>query len=281
MNPNPTAADWSGSRGEKWSAQVTGMEATLAPIDAPLVDALRLDAPLRVADVACGGGGTTLRIAARAPVGSVVDGFDISPHLVESARARVGSSEAGRISFNLADVSKALPEPPYDRLASRFGTMFFDDPPAAFANLSRWLVPGGRFAFAVWATQSDNPWIETVRDAVARVAPVPAFDPDGPGPFRYADVTKLTSLLAAAGLEAEDVVDVRTTLPIGGGLAPNQAAQFALAAMSSFGELLASAGEAAATEAHRALSERYAAHLVDGVVRLPARVHLVVGSPAR
>ena len=42
---------------------------------------------------------------------------------------------------------------PYDRLASRFSVMFFDDPPAAFANLVRWLVPGGRFAFAVWGVQ--------------------------------------------------------------------------------------------------------------------------------
>ena len=81
----------------------------------------------------------------------VVHGFDISPALIELARARKRSDERA-IAFEIADMTTATaPEEPYDRLASRFGIMFFDDPPAAFANLVRWLAPGGRFAFAVWA----------------------------------------------------------------------------------------------------------------------------------
>ena len=45
MNENPAASDWAAARGEKWRAQLAGMEAMLTPVDEPLIRALRLDAP--------------------------------------------------------------------------------------------------------------------------------------------------------------------------------------------------------------------------------------------
>src|SRR5262249_18952082 len=139
MNENPSASDWAAERGEKWRDQLSGMEAMLAPVDEPLISALRLGAPYRIADIGCGGGGTTIEILRLAPAGSVVCGFDISQALIDIARARVRSDERN-VSFTLADVATArAPEEPYDRLVSRFGVMFYDDPPATFSNLVRWL----------------------------------------------------------------------------------------------------------------------------------------------
>ena len=43
MNENPAASDWSSTRGEKWLAQLAGMEAMMTPVDDPLIQALRLD----------------------------------------------------------------------------------------------------------------------------------------------------------------------------------------------------------------------------------------------
>ena len=45
MNENPAANNWIAARGEKWRAQLAGMEAMLAPVDEPLIHALNLDAP--------------------------------------------------------------------------------------------------------------------------------------------------------------------------------------------------------------------------------------------
>src|SRR2546423_8684197 len=162
MNEQPAANQWAAARGEKWRSQVAGMEATLTPVDQPLIRALRLDAPYRIADIGCGGGGTTVEILRQAPAGSVVDGFDISPALIESARTREGAGERG-IVFRLADVATTSPpDGPYDRLASRFSIMFYDDPAAAFANLLTWLTRDGRFAFAVWSRPADNEWFTCV-----------------------------------------------------------------------------------------------------------------------
>ncbi len=169
-------SDWACERGEKWVSQLPFMEATLAPIDEPLISALQIDGPLRIADIGCGGGGTTLEAARRAPTGSIVDGFDISPALIETAGARPSPSESG-VNFEVADASTApAPEPAYERLLSRFGVMFFGDQSAAFANLRRWLAPGGRFAFAVWGPVGENPWMTSAAEAVSTVIDLP------PGP---------------------------------------------------------------------------------------------------
>jgi SAM-dependent methyltransferase len=152
MNENPAASDWAAARGEKWRAQIAGMEAMIEPVNGPLIGALHLDARCRIADVGCGGGQTTLEILRHAPTGSVVHGYDISAALIELARARI-SSEKRAIAFKVADMATATaPQEPYDRLASRFAVMFFADPSTAFANLFRWLAPGGRFACGLGLT---------------------------------------------------------------------------------------------------------------------------------
>jgi SAM-dependent methyltransferase len=278
MSREPIAADWATARGEKWRSQLAGLEAMLRPIDEPLIRALDLSAPYRIADVGCGGGATTLEVWGCAPPGGVVHGFDVSPALVEVARSRMPSTD-GTIAFEIADMGRAAPpDGPYHRLLSRFGIMFFDDPPAAFANLRRWLVPGGRFAFAVWGPVADNAWMTAIRRVVAEIVDLPPIDPASPGPFRYGDVTALLATLQAAGFVALDVTDWRGMLPIGDRLAAADAAHFALASFSSFAELLSDAGGDALPVARRALSERFAAHEQDGRVTMSARVHIVTGT---
>jgi trans-aconitate methyltransferase len=106
MTARTTASDWVAARGEKWRTHLPRTEAMLAPVDEPLIGALHLDAPCRIADVGCGGGGTTLHILRRAPAGSVVHGFDISPALLELARQRTPPGERA-VSFEVADMSRA------------------------------------------------------------------------------------------------------------------------------------------------------------------------------
>jgi SAM-dependent methyltransferase len=164
---------------------------------------------------------------------------------------------------------------------SRFGIMFFDDAPAAFANLARWLVPGGRFAFAAWGATSDNPWMTSVRDAAAEVVDIPTPDPEAPGAFRYAEADQLLARLDRAGFGELGVRDWRGMLPIGGGRSPAEAANFALGSFASFGELLAKAGDEAFTHARQALTARFAGHQQDGAVRMDACVHIFTGAGPR
>jgi len=271
------SSEWAADRGVKWNAHVAGLEAMLRPIDEPLTRVLRLDAPCRIADVGCGGGGTTVEIARRAPPGSVVHGFDISPDLVASARAR-HESKARTLAFGVADVATALaPDVLYDRVVSRFGVLFFDDPAAAFANLVHWLAPGGRVAFAVWASPDENPWTSITSEVVADFIDLPQPALDAPGAFRYADPDMLLALLGEAGLSHLDVQEWRGALSLGGGLAAAEAAHFALAS-SSVGELVADAGDDVLDEVRHVLTTRFAHYEQDGAVRMDACVHIVTGA---
>jgi len=270
------SSEWAADRGAKWNAHVAGLEAMLRPIDEPLTRALRLDAPCRIADVGCGGGGATAEVARRAPPGSVVHGFDISPDLVASARTR-HESKAQTLDFGVADVATALaPDVLYDRLVSRFGILFFDDPATAFANLVCWLAPGGRVAFAVWGPSDENPWTSSMSEVVAAFIDLPRPASDAPGAFRYADADNLVALLGESGLSHLDVHEWQGALSLGGGLAAAEAAHFALAS-SSVGELVADAGDDVLDEVRHVLSTRFARYEQGGVVRMDACVHIVTG----
>jgi len=274
---NELNADWAVARSDKWRRQLAGLETMLAPIDEPLIRALEMTAPCRIADVGCGGGGTTAEIVRRAPPGSVGHGFDLSPTLVDVARGRRDPSDLST-SFDVADMGTAAPpDGPYERLVSRLGIMFFSDPPGAFVNLRRWLASGGRFAFAVWGPLADNEWMTTTRDAVADVIDLPPVDAAAPGPFRYADAAPLLSLLERAGFGGVQVNDWRGALPIGCSLGAADAARFALAAFSSFAECLSDAGGDALDRALRTLTSRLAPYERDGAVLMDARVHIISG----
>ena len=269
--------DWAAARSEKWRRQLAGLEAMLAPIDAPLITALGLNAPVRVADVGCGSGATTIEVWRRAPSGTVAHGLDLSPALIEVARRRHAVHDPS-VAFEVADMgTMAPPEQLYDRLISRLGVMFFNDPRAAFANLRHWLIPGGRFAFAVWGPVDDNPWMTATRAAVAEAIDLPPIEPSAPGPFRYGDVRPLLSLLARAGFVNVTVTDWRQALPIGNRLHAPDAAQFALASFSSLAERLSNAGNDAPAKARDVLAARFTPYEQDGVVVMPARVHIVTG----
>lgn len=269
--------DWAGERGQSWGAHLDPLEAMLTPVNPPLLDALELGQAHRVADLACGGGGSTAALVQAAPPGSVVHGYDISPSLLELARTRVGPPA----EFFVANLETAPePEEKYERLVSRFGTMFFSDPPAAFRNIARWLKPGGKFAFAVWGAPAENRWASVVREAVASVVTVPDTPPDSPGPFRYGEIAPYLELLKSAGFINVHPQMWRGALRPAGGVSPEEAASFALSAFSSFAALLEGAGPKAGPAAHEALRTALSAYVEDGEVALPAAVHLVTGSLA-
>lgn len=266
MREQASEYDWAGGRGAQWRDQLDGMEAMLAPVDAPFVAALALDAPCRIAEIACGGGGTTRAIAAAAPAGSDITGFDISPDLVAAATARAGTVAR----FVEADVARYRPERRFDRLASRFGVMFFDDPAAAFANLRHWLAPGGRLAFAVWGPVGEVGFMAQIRAAIASVVELPPADPDAPGPVRYGDPARLIALLDAAGFQGAASHSWHGALPVPAAT-PEAAADFLLASSSTAAPLLGA--PPAQREAARArLAEACAGHWRDGNAWMPVPI---------
>ncbi|MEV6644911.1 class I SAM-dependent methyltransferase [Amycolatopsis sp. NPDC051371] len=150
-----------------------------------------------VLDVGCGTGEST-REAAQA--GATALGVDVSEQAI--ARARV----LGGASFEVADVqTRAFPPAAFDVVLSRFGAMFFADPPAAFANLARALRPGGRLVLLVWQERARNEWYSVLHDAVA-----PGTTPPPAGPhFSLGDPAHTRALLEGAGFGDVEFTELR------------------------------------------------------------------------
>jgi SAM-dependent methyltransferase len=97
-----------------------------------------------VLDIGCGTGQTTRQAARTARAGSAF-GVDVSAPAIKRARELARTEGLRNVTFEHADAQvHGFPPARFDLAMSRFGTMFFDDPVAAFANIGRALRPAGR-----------------------------------------------------------------------------------------------------------------------------------------
>lgn len=157
----------------------------------------------RVLDIGCGTGLLTREAAAVA--GSAV-GVDISEHML--AVARELSAGLPNIGFELGDVQvHPFPAESFTLAVSRFGTMFFDDPAAAFANLARAMRPGARLVQLVWQDAAHQEWLTVIRQTLGDEGEAAA--PAAGGAFSLADPASAERVLTGAGFDRIEVVDVR------------------------------------------------------------------------
>ena len=269
--------DWAGDMGLKWLASLSLFEEMIAPIGDALLDRADYRDGETVIDLGCGGGATTLAIAQNvAPTGKVM-GVDISPDLVAAARERADRSGATNIAFTCADASSvALADAPYDRLFSRFGSMFFDDPISAFSHLHGLLRKGGRIDLAVWGPPRDNLWMMAMMGVVRNHIEVPPAVPRAPGPFAFEDLEYLAEIMDGSGFTDLDVVAYDGLQPVGGiGATPEKAVEFAFNSLA-VGRLLNEKSDAIREAASKELTDVFARHHVPGKgVMMPGKAWLV------
>jgi len=145
------AARWNGESGQHWIAHRERHVAGHQRLVAHLFRAAGISRGERVLDIGCGCGcGETTILAARATQGSVL-GLDISGPMLAVARRLAAEAGLANVAFAQGDAQvHPLQRDFYDVVISSFGTIFFDDPAAAFANNVAALRHGGRLTFLCW-----------------------------------------------------------------------------------------------------------------------------------
>jgi SAM-dependent methyltransferase len=220
---------WNEQAGPKWVTLQALIDEQLAPLGRRAMERAAIVPGERILDVGCGCGQTTLELARRTGRGGAVTGIDISAVMLDRARALARDAEEN-LRFEQADAqTHAFPAAAYDLLFSRFGVMFFADPPAAFANLCRALRPGGRVAFVCWRALPENPWMAVPLAAALQHIPPPSMlAPDAPGPFAFADPERVRGILMHAGFGGATLEPLDETVTIGGGGDLERTVQFLL-----------------------------------------------------
>jgi SAM-dependent methyltransferase len=148
-------------------------------------------------DLACGTGAIASRAAA---AGADVVGIDLSPGLIETAKADA-AAQGLDIDYRVGDAENLdLPDASFDKVSSTVGIMFAPDHAATADELARVTEPGGRIALANWKPDGGIGRMFKV------MAPYMAAPPPS-SPFDWGVEAKVRALLGDAfDLEFEEHV---------------------------------------------------------------------------
>ncbi|TYB50006.1 methyltransferase domain-containing protein [Actinomadura chibensis] len=245
-----------------------GYEAELRRHNEVLRRACGVQAGEHILDIGCGAGETTRQAARDARTGSAL-GVDVSARAIERARALAQAEGLGNVAFECADAqSHRFPRGRFDLVTSRFGTMFFADPVAAFTNIGRALRPSGRLVMMVWQSRERNEWDMAIRRALETAGKTDA----GPDPFSLADPPTVKRILKAAGFTGVNFTNVREPVYYG----PDVDAALAwVRGFTCTSEVLGQVDATAATQAIGRLREMLAAHSTDDGVWFDSRAWIV------
>lgn len=146
---------------------------SIEPVAEFAVEAAGVTAGAEVLDVATGSGNAAL---AAARLGAHVTALDLTPELLDVARARAGQ-EGLEIAFGEGN-AEALPydDASFDYVTSVFGAMFAPDQAATAAELVRVTRPGGTVAVTAWTPGGLNGQMFAVM-AQHLPPPPPGFQP--------------------------------------------------------------------------------------------------------
>ncbi len=215
-----------------------------------------------VIDVGCGTGQTTREAARVATEGSAL-GVDVSPVMLE--RARRLSAGLDNVRFEEGDAQvHPFPAARFSLAVSRFGTMFFADPVAAFTNIRRALRPGARLVQLVWQSGDQQEWVHAIQGALGGTVP-------SGGAFSLSDPSTVDGMVSSAGFTDITVTDVRE--PVWYGADPDAAVNAVLA-------LRMGSGAASQPDALDRLRQVMAEHNTDDGVWFDARAWIITARTA-
>lgn len=152
-----------------WDVIAEGYAEVMAPfLSAFSIAALKeisLRADMRVLDLACGPGTTSMHLAA--DVNEVI-AQDFSPEMIAQLEKAITNSRLKNIKPVVGDGhSIDSPNASFDLVISMFGLMFFPEKKKAFSEIARVLKPGGFLVVGSWAPIETSTMMTAVLNALA------------------------------------------------------------------------------------------------------------------
>ncbi|WP_085808567.1 trans-aconitate 2-methyltransferase [Sphingomonas sp. TZW2008] len=270
-----TAPEWQTRVGDVWAAEWRRTDRSFADLSRLLDAAILKVAPAsgRAVDLGCGAGVTSLSLASARPH-LAIDGYDLSPALIDVARERAAEQEASNVTFDVGAVPAALGDTPrYDLAVSRHGVMFFDDPRSAFAGIRAAMTPGAALVFSCFRAAAENPWAaETIAALGGRLDPPRGY---APGPFAFAERATIVDLLTGAGFGDVSIAAADYRYRAGEGLdAASDGADF-YRRIGPVSKVFAAASEADRPALTQRLRAHLATHVQGEVLDFPAAAWIV------
>jgi SAM-dependent methyltransferase len=207
---------WNGDSGRRWVTDPDRRDHVMQSVAAALLEAADLTVGDVVLDLGCGCGATAVAAARTVGADGSVLGVDLSEPMLDVARQRVVAARLPNVTVLQADAQTHPFDPGgHDIAISRFGTMFFDDPAAAFSNIARSIRHGGRLFIATWQPLVANDWLTIPGAALLRYSSLPEPAGSAPGMFAQSDPDIVRGVLERSGFGGVDVQPATVTLRLG------------------------------------------------------------------
>lgn len=226
----------------------------------------------RVLDLACGTGVAARELAAVVDGGATIAGCDLNQTMLDVA-ADVAAREGHSIDFRQGDAGD-LPfdDGAFDLVLCQQGFQFFPDRPAALGEIKRVLAPTGRFAAAIWQSETRCPGQHAVIQALEKHG----MDAAGArSPFAFGDEAQIRAVFGGEWFPSLEISSARLTA---GFDSPEQCIDLLASSAMSTRKAL----NEAAPELREAILEDAASALVPygsggGGVEIPMESHLLLG----
>jgi SAM-dependent methyltransferase len=241
-----------------------------------LVELAEIQPGHRVLDIASGLGEPALTAARKVEAAGKVVGTDIAPEMLAMARAAADALGLSNIEFREMDAEAPdLPVHSFNAILCRLGLMFLPHLSTALTQLHQLLIPGGRFAAAVWGPPAHAPAMSMPMRVIRQRRHLPPPPAGVPGPFSLADEPRLREHFQRAGFTQLHTEHLTVTL---GYSSPEIFIDERLATSANTRLLLADVSEAERADIFGAIQEELQTYKeADGIIRLRNDLLCIVG----
>ena len=146
---------WNEGIGKKWVEEDDSMNERLSILTKELFLRSKINRDDKILDIGCGGGQTTFEASEMVGENGYVIGADISKILLDLAKSKYANTK--NLEFKYCDVQNyEFRENSFNKVISRFGVMFFENPIEAFKNIYNSIQEGGSLNFVCWTNVMEN-----------------------------------------------------------------------------------------------------------------------------
>ena len=203
---------WNEKSGPKWVKNEDALNERLSILTNELFSRAKIKATDKVLDIGCGGGDTTFKVSKLLVDGGQVLGVDISHTLLDHAKNKFSNIDV--MKFMHCDAQNySFDKNYFDKVISRFGVMFFENPYEAFKNILDSMRTNGSLNFVCWTNLMENEFIIEGMDIITKYTQklLPEVTKD-PGPFAFSDREYVNEVLQSAGFKNINIDEVYTSI---------------------------------------------------------------------
>ena len=203
---------WNEGIGKKWVQEDASMNERFTTLTNEFFSRAKIDKDDSILDIGCGGGITSYAASKLVGENGYVIGADISEILLDLAKTNYPNIK--NLEFKYCDVQNyEFEKKIFNKVISRFGVMFFENPINAFKNISNSIQDGGSLHFVCWADVMENEFFTLSVNIIINY--LKKDFPEitrAPGPFAFSEEDYIKNILNTSGFKNIKVEKVNSLI---------------------------------------------------------------------